>query len=295
MRTTEQSIYQITNPVILHYMDDQNAEGSNKASSYVRALELLGPILAERSDRFPQCSNIFSIQSPEIVAELYEYILEQQNQGDNGIFETVNKPSYWRSRFYSAALKSYKEFLILHPYEQRLWDLVNQADVKPAELSKRLSEEEIDWIEALVLDRDIDFSTREGKEILRETKARVNQNFFRKMLLTTYETKCCVCGLNIPEVLRASHIVAWKDDEKNRMNPANGLCLSATYDAAFDKHLISFDEQYRMILSTQLKEYYCNDAFKTYFLAFEGKSISLPNRFMPDQGFLKKHRAKIPA
>lgn len=276
------------------YMDEQNAEGSNKASSYVRALELLGPILAKRSDRFLQCSNIFSIQSPKLVAELYEYILEQQNLSDDGIFETDYKPSYWRSRFYSAALKSYKEFLILHPYEQRLWNLVNQPDVNPAELAKRLSEKEIDSIAALVSDHDIDFSTREGKEVLRETKARVNQNFFRKMLLVTYETKCCVCGLNIPEVLRASHIVAWKDDEKNRMNPANGLCLSATYDAVFDKHLISFDEDYRMILSRQLKEYYSNEAFKAYFLAFEGRSISLPKRFRPDQAFLEKHRAKIP-
>ncbi len=30
------------------YMEEQNAEGSNKASSYVRALELLGPILEKR-------------------------------------------------------------------------------------------------------------------------------------------------------------------------------------------------------------------------------------------------------
>jgi putative restriction endonuclease len=276
-------------------MDEQNIEGSNKAASYVRALELLGPILAKHSPKFSQCSDVFSIQSVKLIGELYEYVLEQQNLGDAGIFETAYKPSYWRSRFYSAALKSYKEFLILHPYEQRLWNLVNQPDAKPAELSKRLNAEEINSIEELVSERDIDFSTREGKEKLREVKARINQGFFRKMLLATYETQCCVTGLNIPDVLRASHIVAWSDDEENRLNPANGLCLSATYDAAFDRHLISFDEDYRMIFSPQLKEYYSNNAFKTQFLAFEGQRISLPKRFCPDQAFLEKHRAKIPA
>ena len=276
------------------YMDEQNAEGSNKASSYVRALELLGPILAKRSAKFSKYSDVFAIQSVQLIDELYEYILEQQNLGDDGIFETAYKPSYWRSRFYSAALKSYKKFLILHPYEQRLWDLYNEPDVQPAELSKRMEAAEVDSLESLIDDRDIDFSTKEGKEVLRETKARVNQGFFRKMLLDTYETQCCVSGLNIPEVLRASHIVAWSDDEENRLNPTNGLCLSATYDAAFDRHLISFDEDYRMIFSPALKEFYSNDAFKTQFLAFEGKQISKPKRFCPDQEFLQKHRDKMP-
>jgi len=40
--------------------------------------------------------------------------------------------------------------------------------------------------------------------------------------------------------------------------------------------LISFDENYRMIFSPQLKEHYTNDAFKTQFLVFKGKRISFP-------------------
>jgi putative restriction endonuclease len=115
------------------------------------------------------------------------------------------------------------------------------------------------------------------------------------MILADYGAQCCLTRLNVPDVLRASHIVAWKDDKPNRLNPANGLCLSATYDAAFDRHLISFDEDYRMIFSPQLKEYYSNEAFKTQFRAFEGKRISLPRRFCPDQVFLEKHRGKMSA
>lgn len=276
------------------HINGKNVEGSNKASSYIRALDLLGPILAEYSKPFSRCSDLWQIEAAQLIDELYEYILEQQNLGDAGIFDTDYKPSYWRSRFYSAALKSYKEFLVLNRYEQQLWDLVNQPDVNPAELSKRLNDQDLESLETFV-DQEIDFSSEEGKEVLRQTKQRVNQDRFRKLILKDYDTQCCVTGLNIPQVLRASHIVAWADDEDNRMNPTNGLCLSATYDAAFDRHLISFDEDYRMIFSSVLKEYTSNEAFKKQFLAFEGKPISKPKRFCPDQEFLQKHRSKMPA
>ncbi len=277
------------------YMTEQNVEGSGRASSYVRVLDLLGPILAKSESLFPDCSNVWKIDSLGRIADLYEYVLKQQRLGGEGIFKNEKPMSYWRDRYCSAALKSYKEFLIRNRHESRLWDLYNEPEVQPSELSKQMDAEKVDSIESLVGDRELDFSTKEGKEVLRETKARVNQGFFRKMLLKNYETQCCVTGLNFPDVLRASHIVGWAEDKENRMNPENGLCLSATYDAAFDRHLISFDEDYRMIFSSNLKEYTSNEAFKTQFLAFEGQPISKPKRYCPDQKFLQKHRDKMPA
>ena len=110
------------------------------------------------------------------------------------------------------------------------------------------------------------------------------------MVLANYNGKCCLTGLAIPEVLRASHISAWAEDEKNRLNPENGLCLSATYDAAFDRHLISFDEDYRMIVSKQIKAFYANDAAKAYFINREGEKMQLPVKFLPSQKLLQKHR-----
>ena len=74
------------------------------------------------------------------------------------------------------------------------------------------------------------------------------------------------------------------------MNPENGLCLSATYDAAFDKHLISFDEDYRMIVSKEIKEYYTNEITKAYFERYEGKQIALPSLYLPSKRLLEKHR-----
>ena len=45
-------------------------------------------------------------------------------------------------------------------------------------------------------------------------------------------------GLGLQPVLRASHISPWSDDPENRLNPSNGILLAATYDAAFDQHLL---------------------------------------------------------
>jgi putative restriction endonuclease len=133
-------------------------------------------------------------------------------------------------------------------------------------------------------------NSTEGKNVLKEVQVRQNQHVFRKMILSTYQGQCCLTGLPIKEVLRASHISPWADDKKNRLNPENGLCLSATYDAAFDRHLISLDEDYRVIFAPTLKEYYTNKTFIEHFQKFEGKKITMPVKFLPSQELLEKHR-----
>jgi len=144
---------------------------------------------------------------------------------------------------------------------------------------------------------DYNIETIYSKETERKymIKQRLLQSYFRGIVLSSYNNTCCITGINIPEVLRASHITAWSDDKTNRMNPTNGLCLSATYDAAFDRHLISFDEDYRMLLSPKLNEYTTNKAFNEYFIKFEGKQITLPKLFLPNQTLLEKHRKRASA
>lgn len=123
------------------------------------------------------------------------------------------------------------------------------------------------------MDKDEQVSSKVGKEILRQVKQRQNQYLFRKMVLSNYGGRCCVSGLPVQAALRASHIVGWAEDETIRMLPTNGLCLSATYDAVFDEHLLSFDEDYRMILSPSLHEYFGNQAFMVMFKKYEGKRM----------------------
>jgi putative restriction endonuclease len=77
---------------------------------------------------------------------------------------------------------------------------------------------------------------------------RVNQQFFRAVVLAAYDGKGCVTGLAVPELLVASHIVSWAEDPKQRMNPRNGLCLNALHDRASDRRLM-FDADLKVRLS----------------------------------------------
>jgi putative restriction endonuclease len=273
----------------------ENAQGSNRASSYIRAINLLDSILGRKAPKELNAPSIWSISSAAHIQSLYALVLEHQKLGQGGIFAGEEPSSYWKQNFCSAALKSYKEFLVTHLYEQRMWETYRDSNDAADQLSARLANIDVESAEVLVEDRDIDFKSREGREAVREVKTRIGQGFFRKMILSQYNGQCCITGLNVPEVLRASHITSWKDDPPNRLNPANGLCLSATYDAAFDKHLISFDEDYRLILSPALKEYYSNEAFKIQFSAFEGQLLNKPKRYCPGQCFFEKHRDKLVA
>jgi putative restriction endonuclease len=279
----------------INFINEQNIEGSRKAPSYIRALDLLGPILKMRSDYYSEDSNIWNIQSVYVVTELYNYVLEQQKllKQDKGIFVGEKPVSYWSGGFCSAALKSYKEFLILQGHEKRLWKIYRNPKNSPEKISTLLDKEKIAAIEELVPDKDIDFSTKTGKDVLRSVKARVNQSFFRKMILSSYNNQCCITGLDIPRLLIASHIKPWSIDKNSRLNPCNGLCLNALHDKAFDTGLITVDTNKKIVISKAVKEHYTIESVKTYFEAYDNKTISLPNRFLPDKQFLEYHRNKI--
>ena len=74
------------------------------------------------------------------------------------------------------------------------------------------------------------------------TTTRVGQSFFRTAVLSAYDQKCCITGLSIPRLLVASHIVPWSHDPVNRVNPHNGLLLSALHDRAFDAGLLTIND-----------------------------------------------------
>ena len=92
-----------------------------------------------------------------------------------------------------------------------------------------------------------------GETKVREVKTRVNQNVFRQIVLANYNKKCAITGIDIPDLLVASHIVPWSQNEVERLNPENGICLSALYDRAYDKGLIGITEKYQIVLSSELK------------------------------------------
>ena len=93
-----------------------------------------------------------------------------------------------------------------------------------------------------------------GETKIREVKTRVNQNTFRQIVLANYSSKCAITSIDIPELLIASHILPWSSNEQERLNPENGIWLSPLYDKAFDKGLIGIDNNYKVILSSEIKD-----------------------------------------
>jgi putative restriction endonuclease len=124
-------------------------------------------------------------------------------------------------------------------------------------------------------------------------EARIGQTFFRKAVLSAYEYRCCVSGLTIPELLVASHIAPWRDDKANRLNPRNGLCLSAIHDRAFDLGFISISSDLRLIVSTKIRRLKPDPYINRTFCVYEDQPISLPKKFSPDLSFLKRHREQV--
>ncbi|RPH32971.1 MAG: HNH endonuclease [Bacteroidales bacterium] len=132
-----------------------------------------------------------------------------------------------------------------------------------------------------------------GKERESIIKQRVNQNFFRSTILSSYNLKCCITGLSISDFLVASHIVPWSKDEKNRLNPRNGLCLNSIHDKAFDRGYITVTTDYKIKISSSLTDIKKDLAVTDLFLKYANKSIVLPDKFLPSKDFLDYHYQNI--
>ena len=266
-----------------------NTDGSGKAASYVRALDMLGPILTKHCPIKVVNGSMWHGFSLADIHAIHEWICDEMKKGAAcPVLADFESPSYWTKNFCSAAVRAYSEFLAAEHFENGIVGKVKGETSGKAVAQK--AEALIDTTLQADLEAHLNLTAKEGKEKLAAVKVRVNQDIFRKMVLANYGGKCCVTGLSVPDVLRASHISPWAEDEANRLNPENGLCLSATYDAAFDRHLISFDEHYRLIVSKAIKDHYTDAAAKSYFLDREGQAMSLPTKFLPSQTLLEKHR-----
>lgn len=131
----------------------------------------------------------------------------------------------------------------------------------------------------------------------RETvvRQRVNQSAFRTMILYNYEERCAITGINVPELLVASHIVPWAESTpEQKLNPENGICLSALYDKAFDRGLITVSpDDYTINLSSALREYETEDYFDKHFRVISGQKLIMPIEHLPNRDFLAWHRDHV--
>ena len=129
----------------------------------------------------------------------------------------------------------------------------------------------------------------EGRTRSAWVQVRVNQARFRKSVLASYNATCCISGLQHEKLVIASHIVPWRMDSKNRLNPQNGLCLSALHDKAYDQGLITVMPDFTVRVSPALKAHQQDSFMADALLRFNGQAIRLPERFRPASEFLAFH------
>jgi putative restriction endonuclease len=173
-----------------------------------------------------------------------------------------------------------------------IWDeFYNNWDNLPFESEVLLAAKQSKTVEVL---NEIDLDNLpKGKTRKSIVKTRVNQSFFRKSILSSYNYKCCITGIEQPEFLIAGHIIPWSVDKENRMNPRNGIALNALHDKAFEKGYISISPDYKILVSSKLKARKKDkQEIDMYFLQYESKEIKLPSRFIPDAKFLNYHNQR---
>lgn len=129
----------------------------------------------------------------------------------------------------------------------------------------------------------------EGKMREVVVRQRVNQRFFRDVVLTAYDNHCCITGINIPSLLEACHISGWADDTKNRTNPKNGICMNAFFHKAYDKYLMAITPDFEIVISGQMIDNTIEKSFRDYLISINGKPILMPEKFAPDKNLLSIH------
>ena len=259
---------------------------SGKADSYVRAIQILDEVLKHQRVIDLQGLSLYGVKDIETIDKVLHLVndeVRKMKRNEPNIFDYGNpsQRSYPLKHFCSAALKSLKKYA---EYEQEVVaaDKIVRQESNPRKIASKLVDHfDISW---------------EGEDKESVTKRRKGQDYFRRMILANYGGRCALTGIDIPQLLLASHIIPWADKshKKDRLNPSNGICLSALYDKAFDQGFITISpDDYTVCLSSALRECETKEYYEKHFGCISGRKIALPTEHLPKRDFLAYHRDNI--
>ena len=134
----------------------------------------------------------------------------------------------------------------------RLEDMASLYDAMSRLYDLSISLPDAPYQEFLQKTKDLPKTTEAERLVVQ----RVGQDIFRERLLAYWQGRCPLTGISDKSLLRASHIKPWKDCESDeeRLDVHNGLLLSALWDAAFDRGLVTFEDDGQPQFSKQLSE-----------------------------------------
>ena len=130
-------------------------------------------------------------------------------------------------------------------------------------------------------------------DVERVVRARRVQGFFRAAVMTSYECRCAISGLALPELPTTSHIIPWSVSVERRADPTNGVCLNALFDRAFDRGLITFDKDLRVVVSKRLAGAAEEAELGCSLREAEGRRLRIPKRFPPAGDAMEHHRQSV--
>lgn len=172
----------------------------------------------------------------------------------------------------------------------RIWDeyITNREDLI-FEAENILAQREHKTLEIKYRNLLDDIPRMVGEDRLNLVKTRVNQSIFRQFVLANYNYSCAISGVNMTDLLVASHIIPWSVNIEERLNPENGLCLSAIHDRAFDKGLIGIDTDFKVLISKELKQFSKEPFYDFHFGQFENSLLKAPGKYLPRKEFIEYH------
>lgn len=141
---------------------------------------------------------------------------------------------------------------------------------------------------SLVAQYDVDYTIEDA---LANVKIRIGQSAFRSLVLTNFQSICCLSRIAEESLLVASHIIPWSHDKSKRSDPANGLCLFVEFDKYFDKGLISMRDDLSVIVTNRLSS--LSVPLRDRLSTLEGQRIAPPSVTPINPAFLQYHRQNI--
>lgn len=133
-----------------------------------------------------------------------------------------------------------------------------------------------------------------GCDVKMMQKSRRGQQFFRNGVLANNDCRCCITGIDIPELIIASHIKPWCEcSDQEKVDIRNGLCLNRLHDGLFDTFRMTVTPEYRVIYSEDFIKK-CNEMiFEQFFKKYEGQKITLPIKTNLGLDFISYHNMRF--
>jgi putative restriction endonuclease len=118
------------------------------------------------------------------------------------------------------------------------------------------------------------------------------QTALRRDLLQLYNSQCCICGINLPELLRTSHIVPYKTDPSIAADRRNCLLLCPLHDLAFEKGYIGLRDDYSIVINADYTSLLTHPLIIQEITSRDGQVINLPtdSELRPLIDYIRRHR-----